>query len=270
MPLVLLSQLWHSTRSGKILFSIAVGYATGKLVSKVKIMTGPQSSSAPSFSEPGSRLKSGGYLTNTRKSILTKKILNFQVCHTRMRNLIAFLIQSWKKAINPKGLVPAVEYKGKALYESLILCEFFEDAFPDYKPNLLPSDPVQRAVARLWLDHLTKTFIPAFHRLLQEQEAEKQHSALQELYESLRKLAGSIQGPYFFGESFSLVDVAIAPWIVRDFVLEENRGYKRGDVSSNWKKYAEIVEVRDSVVRTQSVSSFSHCQKFVALLIIYR
>ena len=72
----------------------------------------------------------------------------------------------------------------------------------------------------------------------------------------MRKLAGSIQGPYFFGESFSLVDVAIAPWIVRDFVLEENRGYKRGDVSSNWKEYAEIVEVRDSVVRTQSVSSF--------------
>ena len=87
----------------------------------------------------------------------------------------------------------------------------------------------------------------------------------------MRKLAGSIQGPYFFGESFSLVDVAIAPWIARDFVLEENRGYKRGDVSSGWKKYAEIVEVRDSVVRTQSVSRFfSLCQEFVALLIICR
>lgn len=161
-----------------------------------------------------------------------------------------------QKAINPKGLVPAVEYRGKALYESLILCEFFEDAFPDYKPNLLPSDPVQRAVARLWMDHLTKTFIPAFHRLLQAQEAEKQQAALQELYESLRKFAGNIQGPYFFGESFSLVDVAIAPWIVRDYIVEEHRGYKRDDVSSSWKKYAEIVEVRDSVVRTQSVSSF--------------
>ena len=152
--------------------------------------------------------------------------------------------------------MPAVEYKGKALHESLILCEFFEDAFPDYKPNLLPSDPVQRAVARLWLDHLTKTFIPAFHRLLQAQEAEKQHAALQELYESLRKFAGAIQGPYFFGKSFSLVDVAIAPWIIRDYIIEENRGYKRGDISSSWKNYAEMVEVRSSVVRTQSVSNF--------------
>lgn len=152
--------------------------------------------------------------------------------------------------------MPAVEFKGVALYESLIICEFFEDAFPDHKPNLLPSGPVQRAVARMWLDHLTKTFIPAFHRLLQAQEAEKQHAVLQELYESLRKFSGKTQGPYFFGESFSLVDVAIAPFIVRDFILGENRGYKRGDVSSSWKNYAEIVEVRNSVVRTQSVSSF--------------
>jgi glutathione S-transferase len=161
-----------------------------------------------------------------------------------------------KKAINPKGLVPSVEYKGATLYESLVLCEFFEDAFPDYKPNLLPSDPVQRALARLALDHLTKTFIPAFYRLIQAQEAEKQHAALQELYESLRKFTENIQGPYFFGESFSLVDVAIAPWIVRDYIIEEYRGYKRSDVSSSWKNYAEIVEVRKSVVRTQSVSSF--------------
>ena len=172
--------------------------------------------------------------------------------------------------------MPAVEYKGKALYESLILCEFFEDAFPDYKPNLLPSDPVQRAVARLWLDHFTKKFDPAFYRLLQAQEAEKQHAALQELYETLRKFAENIKGPYFFGESFSLVDVAIAPWIVRDFVVEENRGYKRGDVSSSWKDYAGIVEVRNSVVRTQSVSSlffffFHYCPnlKVGALLICY-
>jgi len=156
-------------------------------------------------------------------------------------------------AINPKGLVPAVEYKGKALYESLILCEFFEDEFLNHKPNLLPSDPVDRAVARLWLDHITKTFVPAFHRLLQAQEAEKQHAALQELYESLRKFANNIQGPYFLGEHFSLVDAAIAPWIVRDYIVEENRGYKRSDVSSNWKSYAETVELRDSVVRTQSL-----------------
>ncbi|KAF8963660.1 glutathione-S-transferase [Flammula alnicola] len=155
-------------------------------------------------------------------------------------------------AINPKGLVPAVEYKGRALYESLILCEFFEDAFPSHKP-LLPTDPVDRALARMWLDHLSKTFVPAFQRLLPAKEPEKQQAALQELYESLRKFSANIKGPYFLGEEFTLVDVAIAPWIVRDYVIEEHRGYKRIDASPAWKAYADLVEKRDSVINTSSL-----------------
>ncbi|KAH9485587.1 putative glutathione S-transferase parC [Psilocybe cubensis] len=156
-------------------------------------------------------------------------------------------------ALNPKGLVPAAEYKGRALYESLVLCEFFEDAYPSHKPNLLPNDPVDRAVARIWLDHISKTFIPAHHRLLQLQDPEKQHQALQDTYASLKKLADNIKGPYFFGEEFSIVDVAIAPWIVRDWVVQEHRGFKREDVSPGWKAYSELVEKRDSVVKTTSL-----------------
>ncbi|KIM40343.1 hypothetical protein M413DRAFT_414003 [Hebeloma cylindrosporum] len=148
-------------------------------------------------------------------------------------------------AMNPKGLVPAVEYQGKALYESLILCEFFEDAYPSHKPNLLPSEPADRALTRMWLDHISKTFIPAFHRLLQAQDVEKQNEALQDLAEN-------IKGPFFNGE-FGLVDVAIAPWIVRDFILQEHRGFKRGDVSPVWEAYAERIEKRDSVVNTSSL-----------------
>lgn len=166
------------------------------------------------------------------------------------------------KAINPRGLVPAVEYQGKALYESLILCEFFEDAYPSHKPNLLPRDPADRALARMWLDHISKTFVPAFHRLLQAQDVEKQSEALQDVYKSLRKLAENIKGPFFHGE-FGLVDIAIAPWIVRDFVLREHRGFKRGDVSPVWEAYAERVEKRDSVVRTSSVSANQHIDVYM-------
>jgi glutathione S-transferase len=57
--------------------------------------------------------------------------------------------------INPKGLVPAVEYHGKALYESLVLCEFFEDAYPDHKPSILPGDAYTKAYARIWVSPLS-------------------------------------------------------------------------------------------------------------------
>lgn len=61
-------------------------------------------------------------------------------------------------------------------------------------------------------------------------------------------------GPYFLGEEFSLADVAIAPWTVRDFVIAENRGYAREKASAAWKEWADALENRDSIKRTSSVS----------------
>ncbi|EKM53396.1 uncharacterized protein PHACADRAFT_259750 [Phanerochaete carnosa HHB-10118-sp] len=154
--------------------------------------------------------------------------------------------------INPKGLVPAVEYKGKALYESLVLCEFLEDAYPTYKPNLLPSDPFERNYARIWLDYISKSIVPAFFRLIQAQTSEKRQEALAEWNKALTQFAEKIKGPYFLGEEFSLVDVAIVPWIVRDYIVAENRGFKRDDVGSKWIEYAARLEKRDSVSKTSS------------------
>ncbi|TFK74644.1 glutathione-S-transferase [Pluteus cervinus] len=154
--------------------------------------------------------------------------------------------------INPKGLVPAMEYQGKALYESLILCEFLEEAFPKYKPQILPSDPVDRAIVRIWVDHITKFFVPAYQRLLSAQEKEKQEGYLEELNQTLRKLTDHVKGPYFLGDEFSLVDVAIAPWVLRDYVISEHRGYTRIGVGAAWKAYAENLEKRPSVAKTMS------------------
>ncbi|KAH7928707.1 glutathione S-transferase [Leucogyrophana mollusca] len=154
--------------------------------------------------------------------------------------------------INPKGLVPAFEYKGKALYESLILCEFLEDAYPDHKPSLLSSDPFTRAHARIWIDFVTKSIIPAWQRLLMAQGVEKQDAAREELYTAQRKFAEQVKGPYFSGEEFTLVDVAVAPWITREYILAEHRGYKSADVSNEWKKYAETLATRPSVLKTNS------------------
>ncbi|EJC98963.1 glutathione-S-transferase [Fomitiporia mediterranea MF3/22] len=158
--------------------------------------------------------------------------------------------------INPKGLVPALEYRGKALYESLILCEFLEDLYPNNPPYLLPHDPYDRAFVRIWVDHISKRVIPAFMRLLQSQEREKQDEARKDLYEGLRQLSEKCKGPYFLGAELSLVDVAIAPWVVREYVITENRGYKRSEVSDAWNEWAGLLEKRESVVRTTSERAY--------------
>jgi glutathione S-transferase len=169
--------------------------------------------------------------------------------------------------INPKGLVPAIEYQGKALYESLILCEFLEDAYPDHKPHLLPADSFERAHARLWIDHTTKAIIPAWLRLVQGQTKEQQDAAREELYEAQRKLAQQVKGPYFAGEEFGLVDVANAPWAARQYILAEHRGYDRTQVGKGWSEYAERLAMRESVGKTTSVGSL--CSKIFMLLIFW-
>ncbi|KAH8087833.1 glutathione-S-transferase [Cristinia sonorae] len=154
--------------------------------------------------------------------------------------------------INPKGLVPAVEYQGKALYKSLILTEFLEDAYPEYKPNILPKDPYTRAYVRIWVDYISKTIVPASMRLTQAQDPEKRKEYLQELLNAQRKLGEQVKGPYFLGEEFSLVDVALAPWIVRDWISVKHRGYRREDAGEAFKNYADNLAKRPSVINTSS------------------
>ena len=54
--------------------------------------------------------------------------------------------------LNPRGLVPTLQYQGKPLYESTVLCEFLEEAYPNHTPKLLPDDPYLRARTRIWTD----------------------------------------------------------------------------------------------------------------------
>lgn len=154
--------------------------------------------------------------------------------------------------LNPRGLVPTIEFKGKPLYESTVLAEFLEDAYPERAPHVVPKDPYEKARVRIWADHTSKHIIPAWQRLLQLQTKEDQDKARQDLYEAQRKLAEEIKGPYFAGEEFGLVDVLNAPFVSRDHVLQEHRAYKREGAGEKYAQWADLLARRDSVVKTTS------------------
>lgn len=142
---------------------------------------------------------------------------------------------------------------GKPLNDSTVISEFLDEFFPA-NAKLLPAEPYDRAIARLAIDHINKAVVPAFFRLLQAQpsEPEKQATALAELNDALAQVSKEAKGPYFFGEIFSLVDVAIAPWAVRDFVVRDFRGFIREEVTG-WSDWAAALERRQSVIDTTSV-----------------
>lgn len=50
------------------------------------------------------------------------------------------------RALNPQGLVPALEVDGRVLTQSPAILEWLDEAFPD--PPLFPADPFDRAAVR--------------------------------------------------------------------------------------------------------------------------
>ncbi|KAI1456033.1 putative glutathione-S-transferase theta, GST [Annulohypoxylon moriforme] len=185
---------------------------------------------------------------------------------------------------NPRGLVPTLEVApGKALYESTVLCEYFEDHYPENGPHILPQvgkDDYTRAKARIWVDFVTSRVIPAFHRLLQFQPsahpdgARKLNDLRRELRNHLLEFAreADARGPLFFGPDINLVDIALMPWADRLWVFEEFKGGlgvpelgKGGEDEEGWgrwRKWVGAATGRESVKRTTSQREY--------LLPIYR
>lgn len=176
-------------------------------------------------------------------------------------------------AMNPRGLVPTLAVPvgpgGKdqrPLYESSIVCEYLDEAYADegkYGPRLLPGGPYERARARLWMDHISSKIIPGFYKLIQH-TPEKPYT-LEQAREDLHKNIGALvkemdpAGPWFLGERFSLVDILLAPWAKRLWLIDH---YKNGgtgipkeggdEVWARWRKWFDAIVERPSVKETWS------------------
>jgi glutathione S-transferase len=176
-------------------------------------------------------------------------------------------------AMNPRGLVPTlavpVGSRGETqrpLYESSIICEYLEDAYCDeekYGRALLPRDPYEKARARLWMDHISGKVIPGFYKLLQHtpEKAYTVEDARKEFLGHIRTLTEQMdpEGPWFLGSEISLVDISLAPWAKRLWIIDH---YKPGGVGvpeqgedevwKRWQKWLKAITERKSVLDTSS------------------
>ncbi|KAI0376124.1 glutathione S-transferase [Hypomontagnella monticulosa] len=191
-------------------------------------------------------------------------------------------------ALNPRGLVPTlavpVDEKGegkkrKPLYESAVVCEYLDEAYvneKEYGSPLLPRDPYERARCRLWMDHIGGKIIPGFYRFLQH-TPEKTYTineARENFLSHIKTLAremldgdaergGTESGPWFLGNAFSLVDVMLAPWAKRLFLVDHYKPSGLGipakgqagsdeEVWARWHKWFDAIVARQSVKDTWS------------------
>ncbi|KAF2211129.1 hypothetical protein CERZMDRAFT_44114 [Cercospora zeae-maydis SCOH1-5] len=194
-------------------------------------------------------------------TLLEEKKIPYQYIEVNPYNKPASLL-----SLNPRGLVPTLQFHDKPLYESTIVAEFLEDAFPDHQPRLRPESAYETARMRIWINFFTEKVVTAFHRFLQWQpmsDAEGLEGVRKEflgtLYELAKEAGGD--GPFWGGKEVLLMDFVVAPWMVRLWVFDEYKGGlglpKEGgegddEVWARLRGWIVALERRDSVRHTMS------------------
>jgi len=111
----------------------------------------------------------------------------------------------------PTGKVPALFVGDDVLFESAIINEFLDETTP---PPLLATDPWARAQQRAWINYSDQLLMGQYKMMTAQNEDEFKERK-EKLIATALPLAEQVKGPYFSGDAFSLVDAAVAPFLMR-------------------------------------------------------
>ncbi len=125
-------------------------------------------------------------------------------------------------ALNPQGLVPALEHEGVVLGQTLAIIEYLDERFPE--PPLLPKSPVARAQVRAMAQHVACEIHPLNNlrtlNYLRQQLGQNEDAINRWIahwitegfrgLEEMVKRAGS-DGRFCYGQSVTLADVLLVP-----------------------------------------------------------
>jgi glutathione S-transferase len=152
--------------------------------------------------------------------------------------------------ISPDGKVPVLVHGDNRVWESAIINEYLEEAFPH--PPLLPTVPIDRARARIWINFADTRLFAASGKLLYGSDPQPT-AILNELKEHLlfieREGLAKISDlePYWLGSELSLVDLTFYPWFEQIDVLEYFRGFQLPPGLERLQEWQAAISQRASV-----------------------
>jgi glutathione S-transferase len=158
------------------------------------------------------------------RMVLLAKGMEFQFTEISLDNK-----PDWFFVISPYAKVPVLRHRDGVLYESAVINEYLEEVLPS--PALLPQEPMQRALARIWIAFANDRMVPHVYKMMLRQDSEGQKAHAERLteavllmeHEGLRKLS---TGPFWFGDKPNLVDFTFFPHVQRFLVLRHYRGFE--------------------------------------------
>ena len=154
------------------------------------------------------------------------RLISFKLCPFVQRSVITLEEKSlpydieyidlsnkpdWFLDLSPLGKVPVLQVNGTVLFESAVINEYIEEVSGG---GMLPKDPLAKARARAWIEFASALLFTSYSIELATTK-EETHRAADRAREALARLEREIDGEFFLGEEFSLVDAATAPGLQR-------------------------------------------------------
>lgn len=115
---------------------------------------------------------------------------------------------------NPYGETPTLIDRDVALYDMWVIIEYLDERFPH--PPMMPTDPINRAKARLILSRLTRDWLQPICNLGETSKPKLSAALRKSLHDGLLALSPIFSSQaYFLNTDYTLVDVYFAPLLWR-------------------------------------------------------
>lgn len=157
----------------------------------------------------------------------------------------------WFYDISPLEKVPVLLVDGTPLFESMAICEYLNEITPG---SLYPEDAFARAQNRAWIefgnDVLGETY--QLYTANDETTFKQKRGILKDRFETLEEYLGD--GPYFNGETFSLVDAVYAPVFRYHEALTRYKDFGFFEDTPKISAWSEALLARPSVKKSVPAS----------------
>ncbi|XP_068954997.1 glutathione S-transferase omega-1 [Petaurus breviceps papuanus] len=143
--------------------------------------------------------------------VLKAKGIKHEIININLKNK-----PEWFFKKNPFGLVPVLEtHKGQLINESLITCEYLDEAYPG---KLFPEDPYEKAFQKMTLQLFSKVpslSMDSWRAVRNGKDCSAQKAELRSVFSSLEEVLTHQKTTFFGGNTISMIDYLIWPWFER-------------------------------------------------------
>lgn len=166
----------------------------------------------------------------------------------------------WFLAISPRGKVPVLRVGAEVLFESAAIVEYLDETTG---PRLHPADPLLRARHRAWME-FGSAVLADIWTLETTGDPAAFDGAAAAIREKLARIEAELgAGPYFAGDSFTLVDAVFAP-VFRYFeVFDAMIDLGIFDAVPKVRRWREALAQRPSVKRAVAADYHDRLRRFV-------